>query len=83
MRRDRTIDHAWLERVRDQIEVDQARRRARLLDFADGGDGGMRHGDDFVVRIEAQGVERQMDGAGAGTKRLPRPLAAIATSISV
>ena len=56
-RRDCAFDPLWIDCVRDGIDIDQHRRRARQFDGGDGGDGRVRHGDDLVALAEAAGAD--------------------------
>jgi len=68
--RSRLRGHRGLGRARvdgegERIDVDQHRPRAAPLDRADRGNGGVRHGDDFVTRADSGGPDRQLDRVGA------------------
>src|SRR5579864_7035530 len=66
-RRDGGVDQSWIDRVGGGVDVDQDRRGADRNDGEDRGDEGVRGGDDFVARTDAEPPERQLNRSAAGT----------------
>ncbi len=60
---------AAARRVGSQVvvraDIDQDRRSAAEVDGRQGGDKGMRHGDDLIPGADSQGLQGQQQGIGA------------------
>ena len=75
-RRDRRFDLGEVDVARDEVAVDEHRRRADLDDHVEDGEEALRRGDHLVAGTDAGELQRDFDGGGRRGQHAHRPAAA-------